>query len=246
MSVSNKQLTRLRDKEFAGDIKKYIRTSHEFYGTKIPELKILAKRLFEEYDLKDFYRIFNRFWSSGYHEERSLAIYTLELYKEKFDLSTWNFIKTKLKEIKSWDKVDDVAMNILGETVLRNPFLEKEIIAMSRSKNIWYKRMGIMASIMLVRNNNIKTSILMCEENLNNKDENVQKSVGLCLKEIGAKKPEVARRFILKNIKMPERIFYIATENMKDLRRIKEMKKLKSFYLNKLFFWKNADDSNAL
>ena len=239
MTISTKQLKKLSDKEFAEDIKKYIRSSHEFYGTKVPELKVLAKRLYEEYDLKGFYKVFNKFWNSGYHGERSLAIYTLELYKDECDTGTWNFIKTKLKDIKSWDKVDSVSINILGEIILREPTLEKEIISMAKSKNIWFRRMAIMASITLVKNNNIRLAINICEENLYNKDENLQKAVGICLKEIGVQKEAVARRFILKNLKMPEITFLNATENMKDLRKLRETRKTSNFDFSKFIFWKN-------
>ena len=229
MVSSTKQLKRLSDEEFAEDIKKYIRSSHDFYGTKIPELKVLAKRLYEEYDLKSFYKVFNKFWNSGYHGERSLAIYTLEMYKDEFDTGTWNFIKIKLKDIKSWDKVDSVSINILGEILMREPVLEKEIISMARSKNIWYKRMALMATIALVRNGNIRLAIHLCEENIHTNEENIQKAVGMCLKEIGIQKPTVARRFILKNIKMPEKIFFIATENMKDIRKLRQTRKESNF-----------------
>jgi len=60
---SNKQLKKLGDKQFSEDIKKYIRRNHEFNSTKIPELKILAKRLNEEYKLRGFYKIFNKIYT---------------------------------------------------------------------------------------------------------------------------------------------------------------------------------------
>ena len=64
-----RQLKTLSLQNFADDVKQYIRTPHEFYKNKLPELKTLGKRLYEEYKLRDFYRIFNRLWSSGYENE---------------------------------------------------------------------------------------------------------------------------------------------------------------------------------
>ena len=61
------------------------------------EIRTLAKRLHEEHSLKEFYSIFNKLWKSGYHEEMSLALYTLQLYENGFDLKTWKFLKPKLK-----------------------------------------------------------------------------------------------------------------------------------------------------
>ena len=125
---TKRKLKKLGNKEFAEDIKQYIRSSHKFYEVKVPELKVLAKRLFEEYNLNDFYKVFTRLWKSGYHEERALALYTLHLHKDNYDLDTWKFIKPKLDEMKGWDQIDWVAINIIGYILIKYPLLEKDMI----------------------------------------------------------------------------------------------------------------------
>ena len=74
---SKKPLRKLSKNEFNSDVKKFIRSAHKFYDSKIPEMKTLAKKMQEEYELKEFYKVFRRLWNSGYHSERSLAIKTL-------------------------------------------------------------------------------------------------------------------------------------------------------------------------
>jgi 3-methyladenine DNA glycosylase AlkD len=236
---SKKKLKKLSNKEIAEDIKKYIKSSHTFYETKVPEIKILAKKLHDEYNLNEFYKVFNRFWKSGYHSERTLAISTLQLYKEEFNLDTWRFLKTKLKEIKSWDKADIVSLSIIGEILLKNPELKEEIVKMANSKNAWVKRMALMSLIPLIRNDNVDFAMEIVKINLNDKLKPLQEATGLVLKEIGDKKPSIAKKFILKNIHMPLISFNTATENMKDLRKLRDIKKLNKNGVNKLFFWKN-------
>jgi 3-methyladenine DNA glycosylase AlkD len=223
---SKKQLRRLSDKQFFEDIKKYIKSYHSFYETRVPELKVLANRLHEEYSLKEFYKVFNKFWNSGYHEERTLAVHTLQLYKGDFDLETWKFLKPKLKDIKSWDKVDTVASNIIGEILIRNKKLEKDVIAMTKSNNIWFKRMAMMATVPLVKEGNNELALKICESYINDKYKQIQEGVGIILREIGESKPAVARKFILKHIHMPTVSFDIATQNMKELRKLRDVKKL--------------------
>ncbi|MFA5258500.1 MAG: DNA alkylation repair protein [Candidatus Pacearchaeota archaeon] len=223
---SKKQLKKLSDKQFFEDIKKYIKSYHSFYESRVPELKVLANRLHEEYDLKEFYKVFNKFWNSGYNEERTLAVHTLQLYKEDFDINTWRFLKPKLKDIKSWDKVDRVSSNIIGEILVRERKLEKEIIALAKSNNIWFKRMAIMATVPLIKLNNNELSLQICEFFIHDKDKQIQEAVGLILREIGEQKPAVAKKFILKNIHMPILSFDIATQNMKELRKLRDVKKL--------------------
>ena len=236
---SKKRLKTLSNKEIAEDIKKYIKSSHTFYETKVPEIKILAKKLHDEYDLNEFYKVFNRFWKSGYHSERSLAISTLQLYNEEFNLDTWKFLKTKLKDIKSWDKADIISFSIIGEILLKNPELREEIIKMARAKNAWVKRMALMSLIPLIRNNDVDFAFEIARINLEDKLKPVQEATGLVLKEIGDKKPSLAKKFILKNIHMPLISFNLATENMKDLRKLRDMKKLNENGASRLFFWKN-------
>ena len=51
----------------------------------------------------------------------------------------------------------------------------------------------------------------------------MQKAIGIVLREIGDQKPELLRRFILKNVNMPLITFFHATEKMKELRTLREL-----------------------
>jgi len=119
-------LRKLGNKQFAEDIKTYIKSSHNFFSTRVPEIKTMAKKLHEEYSLKQFYKVFNKLWTSGYEKERSLAVYALQMYEEDFDSSTWEFIKPKLKEIRDYDQIRSIK-DILKGIIKKCPKLKKEI-----------------------------------------------------------------------------------------------------------------------
>lgn len=238
---TTKQLKRLSDKQFFEDIKRYIKSSHSFYESKAPELKVLANRLHDEYSLRDFYKVFNRFWNSGIPKESILAIYTLQLYKEEFDLETWRFIKQKIKKIKSWDKIDNISLNIIGEILIRNPSLEKEIIVFAKGRNSWLKRIAVISTIPQIRKKDFRLAMKIIEMHLHDKGEHMQKAIGIVLKEIGEQKPEFLRRFILKNKNMPLTTFFHATERMKELRKLRELNggnNIRNNRFEKLFFWR--------
>jgi len=233
-----KQLQKLSNKQFAEDIKSYLRSTHEFYGVKVPELRTMAKRLHEEHSLKDFYKIFNRLWRSSYHEEMSLAIYALQLYKDEFDLNTWNFLSPKLKDMKSWDQVDSVSTSIIGQILLKYPKLEKEILKLARSRNLWLRRIAIVSTLPLIKKGDIKLAMKLVEMYLYDKEDYIQKATGWILREIGDKKPEFTKNFILKHIEMPQLTFSYATEHMKDLRKVRKLKKFKTDKRG-FWFWRN-------
>ncbi len=233
---TKKKLKKLSDYEIAEDVKKYINFSHTFYETKVPEIEVLAKKLHEEYNLDGFYKVFNRLWNTGY-KERSLAISALQLYKDDFDLNTWRILKPKLKDIKSSDKADIIS-DIIGEILRKNKSVKADILKLSRTKNMWFKRIALMSLVTLIKNNDVDFASEIVKMNINDKNKYVQEAVGFVLREIGNKKPNVAKKIILKNIHMPADSFAAGTEKMKELRKLRSIKKLNTSKANRLFFWK--------
>ena len=222
-----RQLKKLSDKQFASDIKRYIKSPYEFYGVRVPEIRIMAKRLHEEHNLKEFYEIFDKLWESGYHEEMSLALYALQLYEEEFDMKTWKFLKPRLKEIQTWDQIDAVSSFIIGKILLVYPKLEKELLKLSKNENFWQRRIAIVSTLPRIRTGDIKLTMKLAEDYINDLEPYIQKATGWMLREAGKKEPEIVKKFILKHIHMPSIAFSYATEQMIDLRKVRRFKKLK-------------------
>lgn len=224
-----RQLKQLSNKQFAEDIKRYIKSPYEFYGIRVPELRILAKKLHEEHSLTDFYKIFDRLWESGYHEEMSLAIYTLQLYKEEFNLGTWKFLKTKIKDMKSWDQIDIVGTNILGFILLKHPELKREILKFSKDENIWTRRIAIVSTLPLIKSGDISLTMTLAESYVKDKEDYIQKALGWMLREAGKVEEEQVKKFILKHVHtmFPIAFSYATEREFKDLRKIRRLKKLK-------------------
>jgi len=221
-----KPLKRLGHKEFEEDIKGFIKNTHRFYASKVPEMRTLAKRLHQEHSLEDFYRVFNKLWKSGYHNERVLAIHTLKLYKKDFDLNTWYVLKPKLKELKDWDEIDDVSQEIVGNFILKYPSVKKDVFNLSKKRDAYLRRMALMSSLPSVREKDFEFSMQLLDFYAFNRQERIQEAVGLVLQEISKFNKIVAKRLILKYIKMNDLAFKIATENMKGLRKVRKLKKL--------------------
>jgi len=233
-----RQLKRLGNKQFAENIKKYIKSPHEFYGINVPEIRTLAKRLHQEDNLNNFYKVFNKLWNSSYHEEMSLAIYTLQLYKDEFDLGTWKFLKPKLKDLKTWDQIDSIGTNVIGLILLNYPKLENEILKLSKSRNFWLRRLAIVSTLPLIKKGKIKLTMRLATDYLDDDEDYIKKATGWMLREVGKQKPEILKKFILKNINMNPTTFNYATEHMKDLRKIRKLKKLKKNKFRKFFLFK--------
>lgn len=222
-----RQLQKLSDKQFAKDIKRYIKSPYEFYGIRVPEIRDMAKRLHDEHSLNDFYKIFNKLWKSGYHEEMSLALYTLQLYEKKFDFETWEFLEPKLRDIKSWDQIDCVSSSLTGKILLKYPRLERELLKLSRDKNFWMRRIAIVSTLPLIKKGEIGLTMRLAEKYVYDREPYIQKATGWMLREAGKQKPEIIKKFILKHIHMHPICFSYSTEKMKELRKLRKIKKLK-------------------
>lgn len=230
-----KQLKKLSDRQFSEDIKKYIRSPYEFYGVRVPELRILARRLHEEHSLKEFYKIFNKLWGSGYHEEMSLAIYALQLYEDEFDLSTWKFIKPKLKDMKTWDQIDAISTWVVGKILLKYPSFEKEILKLSKNKNFWMRRIAIVSTLPLIKKGDIKLTMKLAERYVCESEGYIQKATGWMLREAGKEKPIQVKKFILGHIDMPPIMFSYATEKMTGLRKVRRKHRGEGGFWRKVF-----------
>ena len=234
MNLKNsKPLQRLSNKEFLGDIKKYIKNTHEFYTHKVPEMNILADRLHQEYTLNDFYKVFNKLWQSGSQNDRTLAIHTLELYYADFNLTTWQNLKQKLSSIKSIDEVDHIG-KIISLIYRRENALREDIFKLATQSTIWLRRIALYSLYHLIKQKEIKDFhfVIKCViANLDDTDEEVQEVLGFIIRELGKLKKESVKRFILKHMSMPKRTFGIATEQMKELRKMRRLKKLTNVHV---------------
>ncbi len=222
---SKKPLRKLSKNEFNSDVKKFIRSTHKFYDSKIPEIKTLAKKMQEEYELKEFYKVFRRLWNSGYHGERSLAIKTLLTYENEFDKKTWNFLIPFLNDIGDFDEADAFG-EIIGKILVRNDLLKREIKKLSKRKNILLKRVALVSCFPLVKKRDLDFIFKILGERINDKERKMQEINGKLLSALSKVNKRETKKFILKHKDMSELTFEFATENLKELRKSRNVKKL--------------------
>ena len=220
-----KRLKKLDSREFFGDVKQFIMGGHDFYKEKNPEIETLAKRLHDEYSLREFYKVFNKLWNSGYHNERVLAVYALKNYSKNFDKDTWKFLIPRLKEIKDFDEAERIG-KIVGDIALKYPSLKREINKIANKRKVYYRRIALSVCFPLIKVKDWNFIFSLIKNRLNDKEKNIQELNGLLLKEISKKNKTLVKRFVLKNINMPKITFDIVSEDLEDLKKVRKLKKL--------------------
>lgn len=213
-------------------LKNYMSTPYAFtYGIKVPDSREIAKS-YKNLDVYEMYNLFDELWRTGNHEEMSLAIHILQLYKKKFNRETWEFLKKRLEKARTWDHVDGLATDIISEMLVKGIIENREIKELGESRNPWMRRIAIEATYRLIKQNKLDLTFLLAEKLIYDEDKFVQKGVGWMLREAGKRQRIGVRDFIIRHLDMKPIAFSYATEKMKELR---EMRKKENNRLNKAF-----------
>jgi 3-methyladenine DNA glycosylase AlkD len=212
------KLIMIADAKIAEHSKRYLKSPYSFYGIRVPVLRKIAKE-HKNLDIASTHNLFDELWNSGNHEEMSLAMFLLQNHKKKYGLETWNFIMKRLEKAKTWDHIDWISTDIIGNILLNNITLNPEIKEMSMSQNPWVRRASIVSTYQLIKKQRLDLTFKLAETLVYDSDIYVQKGAGWMLREAGKRQRLAAREFILMHLDMKPTTFSYAIEKMKELRQ---------------------------
>lgn len=222
-----------------------------FLGIKMAKQREVAKKYFKDTTLTDVQKLLN----SKIHEHRMVALLILvEKYKKLShqigrDSSPrpasaglaqndiFSFYLKNTKNINNWDLVDLSAANIIGNYLFQTPFRgvddlpkgskkRKILYKLAKSKNLWQRRIAIIATLEFIKNNHFQDTIKISETLLNDKHDLIHKAVGWMLREMGKRDEKVLIKFLDKHTgQMPRTMLRYSIERLE--------KKKREYYLNK-------------
>lgn len=164
----------------------------KFLWLTVPTQRKIAKEFFKQTDLQTIDKLIK----NEYHEIRLTSLFILvEKYKKDEDKQEiFNLYIKNAKYINNWDLVDLTAPTIVWEY-----FFDKDrspLYKMMKSKNLWEKRIVILATFYFIKNNEFQDTINMCEYFLNDKEDLIQKACGWMLREMGKRQVEPLLEFL--------------------------------------------------
>jgi 3-methyladenine DNA glycosylase AlkD len=184
-----------------------------FLGITTPDLRKVIKKYFD-LALIDLQKLLR----SKIHESRSaaLAILVHQYEKSKGEVEKKKIVDFYLKnstKINNWDLVDISASHILGKH-----FLDKDksiLYQLARSKNLWERRMAIIATSEFIRKNHFEDTLKIAKILLKDKHDLIHKAVGWMLREVGKRDLMTEEEFLKKNFrKMPRTMLRYAIEKL--------------------------------
>lgn len=166
-----------------------------FLGITVPISRALAKQFplnLNEIDI---------LIASKEHEKRLIALFALiNLYKKsKNKEEIIDYYLSKTQYINNWDLVDLSCYKILGD-YLCNGTNYDILIKLSKSKNLWERRIAIISTMAFIRKGNFNPTLELSKQLLKNEHELINKAVGWLLREIGKRDLNVLYDFLNNNI----------------------------------------------
>ncbi len=193
-----------------------------FLGIKVPQTRTVAQQ-FHDLPPKECLSLLK----SKIHEERLLALLILcEQFKKGSDAEKkkiHNFYLKNIQYVNNWDLVDTSAALLVGSYLVHS---NKDILyKLARSKNLWEKRVAIIATFHFIRNKDFKDTVAISEILLSDKHDLIHKAVGWMIREVGKRDFKTCEKFLIKHYKkMPRTMLRYAIEKFPEQKRKKYLK----------------------
>ncbi len=161
-----------------------------FIGLTVPLTRQIAKK-YQDLSFQDLKRLL----ASQIHEFRLTALLILVFqYQRARDLKTkkqiFDFYYTIRKRINNWDLVDLSAPKIFGDYLLVTNQGISRLISMTRSKDLWQRRIAMVSSYSFIRAGRSEEAFQLARELVNDKHDLIHKAVGWMLREAGKRVSE--------------------------------------------------------
>jgi 3-methyladenine DNA glycosylase AlkD len=226
LELLKKELQELADEKQAALLQRFFKTGKGqygegdiFLGIKVPVQRGVAKK-YENLSLPKIQELLK----SKIHEHRLTGLIILtnkyKKAKEEDKANIFNFYLKNTKHINNWDLVDVTAPRIVGEFLYRNKKHRKILYELSRSENLWEKRIGIISTAYFITKEEFQDTLAISEILLNDSHDLIHKAVGWMLREVGKKDEAVLEDFLKQHYKdMPRTMLRYSIEKFEEDKR---------------------------
>lgn len=224
-----KELNHHKNDKYAKTLTKLFKnTNDKFIGVPIPTIRQIVKKYMFTTSLDDIKNLLK----SKIHEQKVLSLILLvELFKKNNDVKYVIFYMNNIKYIDNWDLVDISAYNILGRYIYKNGKTDNNInynalYEYSKSKNIWIRRISIVATYYFIKKGIFKHTLEITKKFIEDDEPLIHKATGWMLREIGKINENELTKFLDKFFKiMPRTMLRYSIERLS--------KEKKKHYLSK-------------
>jgi 3-methyladenine DNA glycosylase AlkD len=223
------RLQKLGDKRRAALVQRFFKTGPGeygegdcFLGITVPDLRKLVTE-YQDLTLAETIQLLQ----SIIHEERLLALLLLVRAYAKADTRTkkhiYDLYVENTRYINNWDLVDASAEHIVGAFLIDKG--KKPLHDLSRSKDLWERRIAIMATFHCIKRRKFAVTLAIARELLSDEADLIHKAVGWMLREVGKRNLRTEEQFLKEHYKkMPRTMLRYAIERFPESKRQRYLK----------------------
>ena len=189
-----------------------------FLGVRMPDIRKVAKKFSPKIALKELTELIQ----SPIHEVRLCALIILVNQYKKGNLSKiFEYYIRQINFINNWDLVDSSAPYIVGDYLYNNPDERSILFEFVHSENLWVRRISIVSTFTLIKNNQFNETLQIAKILLNDKHDLIHKAVGWMLREVYKRDQDLIRTFLKQNYaQLPRTTLRYAIERMDEVERL--------------------------
>lgn len=196
-----------------------------FLGITVPEQRKVAKN-YQHLTLSEIQELL----SSRIHEHRLTALFILIYRYDKSDNDNkeriFEFYLKNIRSVNNWDLVDLSAHMILGDYIFDKLNHRKILYRFAKSRNLWERRISIIATLAFIRNNRFKETLEISKLLLKDDHDLIHKAVGWMLREVGKRNIKAEERFLKTNYQdMPRTMLRYSIERLPKEKRLYYIRK---------------------
>ena len=217
-------LQKLHDPKRAKALARFFKTGKGEYGEGDVFIGIKVggqRRVAKKYTALNFTSL-QKLIGSKYHEHRLVTLLILvnkfQKTNEKEKEKIIDFYLKNAKRVNNWDLVDLSAPKLLGPYLLDKD--RKILYKLACSKNLWEKRIGMMATATFIREGQFEDTFKIAKILLEDKHDLIHKAVGWMLREVGKRDQKAEEKFLKKHYQaMPRTMLRYAIEKFDETKR---------------------------
>ena len=193
-----------------------------FLGVRMPDIRKVAKKFNSKIALKELTELIQ----SPIHEVRLCALIILvNQYKKGNFSKIFEYYIVQINFINNWDLVDSSAPYIVGDYLYNNPDERSILFEFVHSENLWVRRISIVSTFTLIKNNQFNETLQIAKILLNDKHDLIHKAVGWMLREVYKRDQDLIRTFLKQNYsQLPRTTLRYAIERMDEVERLLYLK----------------------
>ena len=191
-----------RDPVRAEAEKRYLKSSLQFLGARVPSIRATITDVRRQYPALPrtvVLEIVHTLWNTRIHEPRMAAVELLDSFSPVLQPHDLELVERLGREAGTWALIDPLAISIAGNLVERFPELAATLDRWSMDPDFWIRRMALLALLPPLRRGggDVARFTRYADMMLNEQEFFIRKAIGWVLREMSKKRPDLVAEWIL-------------------------------------------------